>query len=298
MPAVAAALQHATSCCAVHPCRTKLPAASGEATTDVAALHKQRLEQQQQQVHAQAQQLQQHELSLPGRIESTTAPAPPPLLKELSEAEDLPPPGKAPAAAAADAEFNYEKELQHSAVLGGGTLSSKQHLSPLAGPAQGAVVGGLLSKQPDWLRGSSTETNPAAAGAGPAPDGTLTSSSANTGPQVLPVAAQSGAAAAAGKASSLPPLMGRGAAQGPLPPLFPGGARSLAPLEPQPKQQAVVQLSDSGSAAGSVAGGADAAAESALASVDGRVSRSSAGGLDGPEATRQAVEQKEVRPLR
>jgi hypothetical protein len=87
--------------------------------TDVAALHKQRLEEQHSQ-NAQSQKSQpQGELCLPGRIESTTAPAPPPLLKELPEVVDLPPLRKGPTSAAADAEFDYDRELKKGVALGG-----------------------------------------------------------------------------------------------------------------------------------------------------------------------------------
>jgi hypothetical protein len=84
--------------------------------------------------------------------------------------------------------------------------------------AQGAVVGGLLSKQPDWLRDSNSDPM-----AGP---GKLPGITPAQGPP-------------AGKAvSSLPPLVGRGmgapaAGGGSLPPLVAGGARSLAPVDSQ-----------------------------------------------------------------
>lgn len=101
--------------------------------TDVAALHKQLLEQQHSQ-NAQAQQKAQPqgELCLPGRIESTTAPAPPPLLKELPEVVDLPPLRKGPTSAAADAEFDYDRELKKGAALGGaGWYTNRTCLSAL-----------------------------------------------------------------------------------------------------------------------------------------------------------------------
>lgn len=81
-------------------------------------------------------------------------------------------------------------------------------------------MGGLLSKQPDWLRGSSSDPS---TGAGKLPG--LTPAQ---GPP-------------AGKAvSSLPPLVGRGmgapaAGGSSLPPLFAGGARALAPMDSQHK---------------------------------------------------------------
>jgi hypothetical protein len=114
------------------------------------------------------------------------------------------------------------------------------------------VVGGLLSKQPDWLQGSSSTA--AAGPAGPAAAGALP-----------PLHASTALGPPAGKASSLPPLLGRGmpaaaaaAATNPasgssgggatttsssssssLPALFPGGgARAAAPLnEPQQPEE-------------------------------------------------------------
>lgn len=87
--------------------------------------------------------------------------------------------------------------------------------------AQGSVVGGLLSKQPDWLRGSNTD------------------SSTGKLPALAP--AQAGAAPAGKAASFLPPVVGRGmgAAAGgggsSLPPLAAGGARALVPADSQHK---------------------------------------------------------------
>lgn len=101
------------------------------AGSDAAALHKQRLEQQhshkQDEAETQHQQQQQGDMSLPGRIESTTAPLPPPnLLRELPKVVDLPPLRKSdPAKAAADAEFDYGKELQRGAALGSGGAHGK-----------------------------------------------------------------------------------------------------------------------------------------------------------------------------
>jgi hypothetical protein len=83
---------------------------------DAAALHKQRLEQQHQD-SPKPQHSQQQDLCVPGRIESTTAPAPP-ALKTLPEVHDLPPVRRDAAPTAADAEFDYNKELQRGAALG------------------------------------------------------------------------------------------------------------------------------------------------------------------------------------
>lgn len=88
--------------------------------------------------------------------------------------------------------------------------------------AQGDVVGGLLSKQPDWLHGSNADPS--------------------TGKLPTLAPAQGGAAAAGKAASSLPPLVGRGmgAAAGggsSLPPLAAGGAKALVPAGSQHKPQ-------------------------------------------------------------
>jgi hypothetical protein len=203
---------------------------------------------------------------VPGRIESTTAPAPP-ALKTLPEVHDLPPVRGGPAPAAADAEFDYNNELQRGAALGtpGGTRNSTIplmsilaallhamtklqrvptayfHIWPvlidksctclMLRPAGGSqqpstaqgVAGGLLSKQPDWLRGINTD-----APAGPAKLPALTPA------QPLTPVAKPGAL------SSLPPLVGRGlGAPGPgsssLPALAPAGGRVLTPLGSQNK---------------------------------------------------------------
>lgn len=103
---------------AVLICRDNQQPQGTAPASNAAALHRQRLEQQ----HSQKGQHEQEQgtLSLPGRIESSTAPAPPPLLKELPEVVDLPPMRKDPAKTAGDAEFDYDKELQRGAASGSG----------------------------------------------------------------------------------------------------------------------------------------------------------------------------------
>lgn len=105
-------------------------------------------------------------------------------------------------------------------------------------------MAGLLSKQPDWLRGSSTD--------------------ASTGAGKLPALTPAQGGLAAGKTvSSLPPLVGRGmgaAASGgsSLPPLVAGGSRVLTPVGSQNSTQGA--KADAEGASAHVSGsGSDAA---------------------------------------
>lgn len=77
--------------------------------------------------------------------------------------------GGAGGTAAKDAEFDYDRELQRGAALGSAGLLQHGGGGGGSGGGQGGtagVVGGLLTKQPDWLRGSNSAAAATDASAG------------------------------------------------------------------------------------------------------------------------------------